>query len=236
MKSCKLILFDLDDTLVFFDEYWAESSKFALAAHPLAKGLDPDRLYAEFKKLDLALEPLYLDEQITLTAFREQRFIGALAAFHVAATKEDAGVYDELFRPAIRKHLRPNEERLSFMEKLSGSYLLGIVTNGTLRLQMDKLEGAGLAPFFPEDSLFCSDTIGHSKPHAPIYEAALRHFGATPEETLFVGDSWENDVVGPSLLGMKTVWLNRSGLPAPESLAKPLAIIRNVTELHDDLF
>lgn len=232
MKANKLILFDLDDTLVFFDDYWAACSKSALMVHPLTSELDTELLFAEFKKLDGKLEPLYLAERITLSEFRQQRFIGALAAFQVAATIEDASRYDDLFRPAIKRFLKPDLEQVTFLENLSRTYQLGIVSNGTLRLQMDKVEGAGLAHLFPEDSLFCSDTVGHSKPYAQIYEAALRHFDAVPEETLFVGDSWENDVAGPSRLGMQTVWLNRGG-PAPaSSSAQPALVIRHVTELQ----
>lgn len=50
-----------------------------------------------------------------------------------------------------------------------------------------------------------SDEVGHSKPHAAMFEAAARRMGVAIDEMLHVGDRDHNDVRGPQALGMKAV-------------------------------
>jgi putative hydrolase of the HAD superfamily len=50
-----------------------------------------------------------------------------------------------------------------------------------------------------------SDEVGHYKPAAPIFEAALASLGATPAEAMHVGDLRRTDVAGAAALGMRTV-------------------------------
>ena len=56
-----------------------------------------------------------------------------------------------------------------------------------------------------------SSELGYRKPTREFYEAALAECGAIAEQTLFVGDDWEADVLAPQRSGMQAVWLNRRG-------------------------
>ena len=49
-----------------------------------------------------------------------------------------------------------------------------------------------------------SDEVGHSKPAAPIFEAALTSLGARPAEAMHVGDLRRTDIAGAAALGMRT--------------------------------
>lgn len=49
-----------------------------------------------------------------------------------------------------------------------------------------------------------SDEVGHYKPAAPIFEAALASLGAAPAEAMHVGDLRRTDVAGAAALGMRT--------------------------------
>ena len=53
-----------------------------------------------------------------------------------------------------------------------------------------------------------SADLGVRKPSVGIFEQALAILGTAGEDVWFIGDSWENDVLGASGAGMVTVWFN----------------------------
>ncbi|MEU5162230.1 HAD family hydrolase [Streptomyces sp. NPDC020875] len=67
--------------------------------------------------------------------------------------------------------------------------------------------GTGLAGVV--DVAIGSARAGVRKPHPLIYRAAIEAGGATPGRTLFVGDMWEPDVIGPLGQGMRAAHLYR---------------------------
>ncbi|MFF3556910.1 HAD family hydrolase [Streptomyces tsukubensis] len=71
------------------------------------------------------------------------------------------------------------------------------------------------------DSTVSSARAGARKPHPLIYRAVLEACGTTPGRTLFVGDMWEPDVLGPLALGMRAAHLHRPDR-AVEGTAPPL--------------
>lgn len=76
-----------------------------------------------------------------------------------------------------------------------------IVTPGTGLRQL--LDGHGLKEFF--SGFAFSDEVGHSKPHASMFESASSQLGVAIEEMVHIGDRDHNDVKGPQTLGMKAV-------------------------------
>ncbi len=59
--------------------------------------------------------------------------------------------------------------------------------------------------------------VGAQKPDPRVFQFALRRAGQSPEESVYVGDSWEADYLGATGAGMSAVWLNRTGKAAPSS-------------------
>jgi HAD superfamily hydrolase (TIGR01509 family) len=60
--------------------------------------------------------------------------------------------------------------------------------------------------------------VGVRKPDPAIFRIALDACGASPEETVVVGDSYERDIVPAKSLGCTTIWLNgRSWNNPPKS-------------------
>ena len=73
--------------------------------------------------------------------------------------------------------------------------------------------------------------VGAQKPDPRVFRFALRRAGQEPADSVYVGDSWEADIVGASDVGMSAVWLNRAGLPAPA----PCREIRTLRALEPPL-
>ena len=92
------------------------------------------------------------------------------------------------------------------IEKLRGSYRLGIIANQP-GLALDELEKHDLKHLF--DHIIISDLVGYHKPDVRIFEEAMRRTGADPKNSIMVGDRIDNDIRPAKTLGMKTVWLDQ---------------------------
>ena len=81
--------------------------------------------------------------------------------------------------------------------------------------------------------LFTADTY-YRKPHSLVFNLMLNFLKIKqPQEALYVGDSFKNDVYGPAALGMKTAWINPKNKPIPDEFndVKPDLIINSVSDL-----
>ncbi|HLG23168.1 MAG TPA: HAD family hydrolase, partial [Candidatus Manganitrophaceae bacterium] len=76
-----------------------------------------------------------------------------------------------------------------------------------------------------------SSEIGIRKPRPEIFLAACEKLEVAPSETLFVGDSWDNDIRGAKGVGMDAAWINPGGLHAPEEGPRPDYILSELDDL-----
>lgn len=107
---------------------------------------------------------------------------------------------------------------------------LGLVSNTILPgFTVDEfLRSEGLLDYLSV-RIYSSD-VRYMKPSAKIFRLALDQLGVTAERTMFVGDRVDNDVVGPSRLGMKTA-LFVSGEKFPREWDCADHTIRRLTEI-----
>ncbi|GAB4315604.1 MAG: hypothetical protein Kow0059_07760 [Candidatus Sumerlaeia bacterium] len=127
-----------------------------------------------------------------------------------------AQVYPDVF-PALR-------------ELRALGWRLGIISNGTAGMK-GCLEHIGLTEGM--DCVIISALVGWEKPAREIFEEALRQTGLAAEETVFVGDHFWCDVQGALEVGMRAVWLVRSGVFPPDlpEGAPPCPVIKSLAEL-----
>lgn len=87
---------------------------------------------------------------------------------------------------------------------LADGYDVGIVTNGTGRLQRMKLDTAGITDHL--SALVISSEIGVTKPHSDIFETAQ---GAIDAEThVIVSQDLRRDIIPAKRAGFTTVWVS----------------------------
>jgi len=79
---------------------------------------------------------------------------------------------------------------------------VGVISNWDERLR-PLLRRLGLAPQF--DSLTISCDVGAEKPSTAIFQAALAAAAVQPDQSLHVGDSAEEDVLGAQAAGMSAL-------------------------------
>jgi putative hydrolase of the HAD superfamily len=113
----------------------------------------------------------------------------------------------EVYSRAFVSSLPPASAASALLERLAGSYRLGILSNWPLAATIDRyVEEAGWAPHLA--AIVVSQRVGTIKPHPAIFAAARAALGdPDPLEILHVGDDWAADVVGAKRAGWRAAWL-----------------------------
>jgi FMN hydrolase / 5-amino-6-(5-phospho-D-ribitylamino)uracil phosphatase len=117
------------------------------------------------------------------------------------------------------------------LEALKNRYQLGIVSNFYGNLEA-VCHSAGLAALFAV--VVDSHRVGAEKPDPAIFRAALEPLHATPETTVFVGDSLHRDREGARRMGMRFIWVAPQDVQVAEAQAQVKPHVHaTVTELRD---
>jgi putative hydrolase of the HAD superfamily len=117
------------------------------------------------------------------------------------------------------------------LEALKARYRLGIVSNFYGNLEA-VCRSAAIAPLF--GVMVDSQCVGAEKPDPAIFHVALATLHATPETTVFVGDSLRRDREGARRMGMRFIWIAPQNVQAAETRASAEPPIHaTVTRLPD---
>lgn len=101
---------------------------------------------------------------------------------------------------------RPVPGTLQMLRRLAESGLrLAVISNADGRVER-YLEAAGLAGEF--ELIVDSGVEGIEKPDPRIFQRTLERLDLGPHEVVYVGDSWEVDVVGARAAGIRPVYLS----------------------------
>lgn len=79
--------------------------------------------------------------------------------------------------------------------------------------------------------VFTSEDARSYKPRKELFELALKSTGLRADEVIHIGDSLSSDVKGATGVGIKAVWVNRSGKTVPEGVT---AVV-NLLEVREGL-
>ena len=156
-------------------------------------------------------------------------------AFYMA--REGKISHDDEFAERYRYHQKhihvPDGIKALLSECKKQGKTMGLLTNGTVRHQGKKLKTLGLSQWFDKDEMFISDAIGYTKPNIKAFQIVQDKMNLIPEETWFVGDTFEVDVVGAKKAGWHVIWFNHRKRPMPEGDIRPDLEVRTVEELMD---
>ncbi len=204
----KAVYFDLDDTL------YDQLDSFALALE--AAGLSQQaagkevaqRLYSSLRRHSDRLWAQHVRGELTLAELRIARGVAAFADAGIALAKEQALLLQQCYeREQGRLRLRP--EVLPLMAKLrERGMATGLITNGPVDHQMGKIKALGLHELIQPERIYISDGIGYAKPDQRVFHHVRQQEGLLPEELLYVGDAWHNDIAPSYRAGWTPIWLN----------------------------
>lgn len=136
---------------------------------------------------------------------------GMLAQLGLGTDPETLQTYTEALESGFNRPgaIRPYPEVVEVLITLhKQDYRLGIVSNWSWNLK-DRVAQAGLDGCF--EIVWASAYAGCHKPHPGIFHQALKQMNVPAGRALYVGDNYEQDVVGARNAGLEVAWLDRDG-------------------------
>ncbi|MFC5728991.1 HAD family hydrolase [Nocardioides vastitatis] len=125
---------------------------------------------------------------------------------------------------------RAFDDAAEAIERALGSGLrVGILTNGVLEIQTEKLRRTGLLR--ADVPVFASSELPAAKPDRRSYLTACSGLGVAPDATLMVGDSLRHDVVGAHAAGLSALLLDRLGWYDATRAGVRVDTVRGLAEL-----
>jgi HAD superfamily hydrolase (TIGR01549 family) len=212
MTATRAVLFDLDDTLV--DHQHASHAAVA-GVRDVFVALQARTLEAMAAENDRLVEALHSDVGLGRRTADDARIERYRRLFSFAdAPADHASAAAELHRRIYMASRRAVPGAVALLAALHGRVTIAIVTNNTVAEQTEKLATFHLAPYV--DVLVTSEEVGTAKPGPAIFAHALARCACPAAAAVMVGDSWRNDVEGALRAGIRALWFNRRGTPAPD--------------------
>ena len=223
------VVFDLDGTLC----YYATSIEQAMTDALQRVGAPPDLIgdlpLAADRYADLWYE-LQEDHKST-TSLRERIWISLLAE-HDIDDKALAHKLSDVYIGLRTASLVLFDGVLPLLSDLAEKYSLGLLTNGPGDLQWEKIKLLGVESYF--DAIIVSGDMGIHKPDSRLFGSLLQRLDAPASKAVYVGNSYEMDIIGASNAGMLSVWVNPDLEEEPRERTAD-GIIAEVTELREIL-
>ncbi len=118
----------------------------------------------------------------------------------------------------------------TLLRKLRLHYKLGIVSNfyGNLPVILDQF---GIYKLL--DVVIDSERVGVRKPDPSIFKIAMDRIDEPASSVVFVGDSYERDIMPCKSLGMRVIWMKGPNPRVPEDPPDVDAVITNLIQLKD---
>ena len=224
----EFLLIDLDDTILDFHK----AEYIALGKTLESFGLAPsEQVRARYSLINKAHWERLERKELT----REQVLVGRFGVLFseygiTVDPRECARRYEQnlsvghYFLPGAREAL----------ESLSRKYKLYMVSNGTARVQIGRLESADISHFFRE--IFISQQVGVNKPDKEFFTRSFAKIpDFDPKKAIIVGDSLTSDIQGGINAGIATCWVNPGHKPQTipadyeiESLAQLEALLESL--------
>jgi HAD superfamily hydrolase (TIGR01549 family) len=200
MKSYRLIIFDLDDTL--FDYTETERSAVIEACESFGVALAGD-LYSKYKMANDIVRGQY--PKITpdnIQRFRFARAAKFLALINRSEVAPEDFVEQYLDRSTVGILISGVQETLEALEGIPKV----VATNGSNYPRRNKLESSTIAKHFC--GFFSAENLGVAKSHPAYFLKIIQHCDVPKEHVLIVGDDYRLDIENAINIGVDCCWFN----------------------------
>jgi putative hydrolase of the HAD superfamily len=208
MKYQNLFI-DLDDTL------WDIHQNGKECLEEVYHDYGYDKFYPTFADYynvyfpnNLQLWDLYTKGKIQKEELAVERFLIPVRPFGIDNAEYARKLSADFLDRTTRK-TRLVDGTMELLEYLKPKYKMYILSNGFREVQFKKIENSGLRPYF--DKIILSEDAGINKPHADMFTYALKNTNSRRDQTIMIGDSWDNDIVGARNSRIAQIWFNPNG-------------------------
>lgn len=223
--SYKILLFDLDDTLLDFGANEKDSLSKLFAQHGYVFS---EELFEIYNSVNKQLWTDYENGKITLEGVVSSRFSKTMLRLGKVV---DGIEWESLYREFLGNGCQHMEGALEVCQNLSVHHRLFVITNGITKTQIKRLKQSGLYEFF--EDIFDSQSIGFQKPSKEFFNYVISHIkDFAIKEALVIGDSLNTDIKGGLLSGIDTCWVNRNSQKSSAEIQSTYTI-KSLVELYD---
>jgi YjjG family noncanonical pyrimidine nucleotidase len=229
MSRYRLLIFDIDDTLVDFGASQTAALAEIRASHyPKAA---PDSFARIYTEVNHALWAEYVRGGIEQEEIRSRRFTET--AQRLGLPVPDWRAIGDAYEDALAAHAQLYDGALALLESLAPRFRLAAITNGLARVQRPKAQRTGIARLL--DPYVISEEEGVAKPSLEIFKRCLDRSGIGADDALMIGDSWESDGRGAATAGMDFCYVGKTRKGTPPGLPDPVLHVASVAELEEYL-
>jgi putative hydrolase of the HAD superfamily len=188
------VCFDLDGTLLTYDHDPDDVLATAFDDVGVEQFCDPTQLWAAADEVEDANDDIdFLTKTFRAAGERHDATIDSPNV--LARAYDDATDHTDVsFRPGAQAALQRAREHGR----------VGLITNGGRATQQQKLASLDIHDAF-ETHVYAGETTP-PKPATEPFDQALVALDATPERTLYVGNSLRHDVAGARAAGLQAAW------------------------------
>lgn len=225
MPKIALVTFDLDNTLWDVDGVIEAAEREARAWFDVRVPEVNQRFsrddFVRMRSEAVALDPTLAHD---VSRLRRETFRRAIAGAGYGEPQSIALAEEgfEVFLHA-RHRVVYYDGALDLLAELKARYRLASLTNGNAdiaRLGLDRFFSFALS----------AGSVGASKPHPAMFEAALERTGRKAGEMVHIGDHPIDDIEGAAGVGAHTIWVNLN--QAPFTGAGPAtAVVTSLTDI-----
>jgi 5'-nucleotidase len=233
------ICFDLDNTLYSHEKAFEKAIYFCfetiLKGKNLNGSVDVKQLFIVFKKnCDLYWND-YESGILSPIEYRRKRFLETTQLFQLPLCADDADEFHRIYYNVIDIFSEPFPKLNTILENLVEAQVkIGIITNGGADTQYNKVKELDLYEWIPNDAIFISGQLKIAKPNRQIFDIAKQKLESSGQY-LFVGDSWEHDVVGAIEAGWDSIFLN-TRMEKPKTAHKPFAVCTSLEGVAEVIY
>ena len=185
----KALIFDMDLTLYSNAEYGQYQIDSLVERLGKIRGLSFGEMN---RQVEEARENWALSHQ-----GKKQSLTNILVGFGVSM-EENISWREEIYEPAL--YIKEDPMLKATLKKLSGRYVLGVVTNNPVLVAKKTFSALGVGEYLPV--LVGLDTCRCSKPHEKPFVEFSRLAACSPETCVSIGDRYDIDLDVPLKLGM----------------------------------
>ncbi|WP_226037852.1 HAD family hydrolase [Aquibacillus saliphilus] len=225
------IIFDVDDTL--YDQTLPFKLAFKKMFTDKFSDEEIEKIYIASRKYSDALFDKSERREISLLDLQTYRITAACNEFDIAISYNEAVAFQDAYLKEQQKITLYDEMK----ELIEALYLenkqLAVLTNGETPHQSMKINQLNLARWVPEQHLFISGAIGYAKPKQEAFQIIEQKLKLDKNKTVYIGDSFDNDIVGAKQAGWHAIWMNHRKRKMPINTVKPDKIVANPKQLLD---
>ncbi|MDY4127267.1 HAD family hydrolase [Peptostreptococcus porci] len=215
-----VFFFDIDDTL--YDLEYPFRLAFKKMYNYLPKNIH--QIFLDFRKYNNEIYDKALNGEISMEYLCIYRTKNSFIDNGISIDDKEAMQFHLVYLDQ-KKHIKLEDHvRMSLDYIISKSSEIGIISNGPHKEQYNKIKYLDMYKYVDKNNIFISEDVGFHKPDSRIFCYAKKHiednlilnnklqpYDIPNLKYYYIGDSFENDVIGAKISNFGSIWINHRG-------------------------